>query len=230
MKRILLFLILVPMWCFSQNQVTNPQNKIELSFGTEYRLTPLYLKGYDSYYFNEEPTVYCIEDMQISGTSIHYGLHRNLGKIKLRLGFGQSFRYDYIFTNTGILSTIPNNINKIEYGLITDYQFFIEKYWLLKDKELSLLAGYSLMNRGTQYSYSYLVGDINDPNSMIISVTNDFNFSGFNFGLGFKSNTLKYGLGCYFTDKHKYIQPSQLGIIYFKVDYILGLNKKKTEE
>lgn len=218
------------MWCFSQNHVTNPYCKIELSFGTEYRLTPLYFKGYDSYIINEKPYVYCVEDMQISGTSINYGLYRNIGKIKLRLGFGQSFRYDYVFTNTGSLTATPNNINKIEYGLITDYHFLIEKYWLLKNKEISIQAGYSLMNRGTQYSYTYLIGDINDPTSMLISVTDDFNFSGFNFGLGFKSNTLKYSLGCYFTDKHKYIQPSQLGIIYIKADYILGLNKKKTND
>lgn len=206
------------------------KNSTEFEVGLEYRMTPIYLSSYDPYLFDMNNYIYCSVDRQLSGTGLNYSFQYSFSKPKMRLGFGQTLRYNYIYTDLGLTTGIPNHVNKIVKGLIMDYHFSIEKYWTIRQNEVSIHAGYSFMNRGTNYSFTKMLGYWPDSTLILYSVDQDFNFSSFNFELGYKFNNLKCSFGCYFTDTHNFLDPSSLCIINFKINYILRLNKKKTTD
>lgn len=230
MKKIIILILLFFPIVIIAGKFEKNRNRTDFTIGLEHRLTPIYLSGFDPFAYDENNYVYYSQDRQLSGTGLNYFLQYSLEKPKLRINFGQTFRYNYIYTDMGFSSGIPNHINKIVRGLITDYHFSIEKYWTIRQQELSVLAGYSFMNRGTNYSFTKVIGFWPDSTEMLYVVDQDFNFTCFNIELGYKYNSMRYSLGCYFSDKHQFLEPSQLAIIYFRFAYVLELSKKKSED
>ncbi|HBK70925.1 MAG TPA: hypothetical protein DDZ39_04585 [Flavobacteriaceae bacterium] len=180
-----------------------PTSRFSIKVNTEYRITPIYSA-------NENPTAVLNEvdiidfnlDRQLSGTPIGYTLSYRVFK-NFEIGFSHSFRYDHVYFKSGLGDIQPNTNLKTAQGesinrLITDYQFFIGKYFDLGKTDLFFRVGYSMMNRGTDYlgvaSHKFEDGSINT-----ISSDSHFNFSAYTASAGFVSNKFELGFGVYYT-------------------------------
>ncbi len=209
---------------FSQSSATE---KKRISFGVslEQRITPVYLSKVHNSLVGENiiTPVFYEEDPQLSGTAVSYNISYHFMKINSSLIFSQSFRYDHIYFDTKLLHPNTASVNRSVNDLITDYHFILKKSFNLKnDYALNLCLGYSLMNRGTDYSYTRQAGEYNGE-PLYSTTSGDFQFSAFNVALGIEKQKLDFTIGSYITDKNKYNQPSQVLIPYLKLTYNLSL-------
>jgi len=185
---------------FSQEKTTS---RFSIKIGTEYRITPIYSA-------NKNPTIALNEvdiidfnlDRQLSGTPIGYTLSYRIFK-NFEIGFSHSFRYSHVYFKSGLDDIQPNTNLKTTQGesinrLITDYHFFVGKYFDLGKTDLFFRVGYSMMNRGTDYlgvaSHKFEDGSINT-----LRFDSHFNFSAFTASAGFVSNKFELGFGVYYT-------------------------------
>lgn len=221
-KAYIIFILLIS----SLSSFAQSSYKTEISIGTEYRITPIYLQGFDPY-IESEPIVNSNEDHQLSGAGVTYSIKHRFNKLKMKAGFSQTFRYDYLYANTGYTLPTPYKINPIKYNIISDYHFTLEKYWFIKDNQISALIGYSLMNRGTNYSQTKIIGYMDSIPTLMIT-DEDFNFSAYHIAVGYQDHLFRYGLGAYISDSHHFLQPSQIMILYLKMEYIIDFKRKNS--
>lgn len=163
MKKLQLILvgIILAFNTFSQNPATE-KKRIGFGVSLEQRITPVYLSGVHNYLENRITPVFYEEDPQLSGTAVGYNISYHFAKINSSLIFSQSFRYGHIYFDTRLLQPNTASVNRSVNGLITDYHFILKKSFNLKnDYALNLCLGYSLMNRGTDYSYTRQAGEYN---------------------------------------------------------------------
>lgn len=219
--RLLFFLLVITFSSFGQKHY----NMAEIGIGTEYRITPIYIYGFDPYIKISDPIVVANIDKQLSGAGITYSIKYRFNKLKIKAGFSETFRYDYIYNHTGTAFPTSTRINNIKYNIISDYHFTIEKYWLIKESQVSALIGYSFMNRGTDYSQTKINGSI-DSIPLYNVTDEDFNFSAYQIGIGYQDNLFRYGLGAFITDSHHFLDPSPLMILYLKMEYIIDFKRK----
>lgn len=228
MKNKLIILLLLCSFCTSFSQ-EEKKSKFNIKIGTEYRLTPIYpaAKGL---LFNQKNINYNF-DKQLNGTSINYALSYSIFK-NFDIGFSQSFRYDHIYfkSNTNELfphTNIGSKESESKNGLITDYHFFVTKYFNIgKSESLFFRLGYSLMNRGTNYTISeFAFYDEALKADHYIVLSYDFSFTALKLDLGYVHDRFEFGLGAYmfgstsanfhFEEEHKVIIP------FFKFSYRL---------
>ncbi len=205
---------------FSQERVTKTK-RISFSIFSEYRITPVYLEGFSGTMDGGDglTPVFYAQDEQLSGTAMGFEVGYSFRKINLSLIFSQSFRYDHIYFEQNTFAASGNSAVKSVNDFITDYHFILEKSFRIKnDHILSIRAGYALMNRGTAYALSEQSSEFGGQANYTVS-HRDFHVSAFNAGVGYRKNKWNLALGGYFTDKHKYNQPSQLLIPYIKLGY-----------
>jgi len=185
---------------YSQEKTTS---KFSIKVGTEYRLTPIYST-------NENPTIALNEvdivdfnlDRQLSGTPISYTLSYRVFK-NFEIGFSHSFRYDHVYFKSGLDDIQPNTNLKTTQGesinrLITDYHFFVGKYFDFGKTDLFFRLGYSMMNKGTDY-LGVASHKFEDGLNSTIRYNSHFNFSAFTASAGFVSNKFELGFGIYYS-------------------------------
>ncbi len=217
-------LLIICVFFFIQSFSQEKKAHFSIKIGTEYRITPI-TKSLD----NSQPTLVTIPnfdlDNQISGVSVNYSLSY-VFKLKFEIGFSQSFRYDHIYFEQSDFvprQTFQKSVN----GVITDYHFFLGKYFNLFKKEFFIKGGISLMNRGTNYSRTIPLGSGTDPNGQEFSrfATDplNFNFSALNVNTGFTFSKYELGIGAYFINgsSANFENENSIVLPYFKVSYNL---------
>ncbi len=227
MRKILLSLTLVLLYSNSYSQkVSDDYKNWGFVVSIEQRITPIYLSGLQPGPAEATVPVFYNEDQQLSGTVLDFGVYYNFERIDLLLKFEQDLRYDQIYFDTGVLGPITNQVNPAVNGLIIDYHFSLEKRFRIKNGiEISIEAGYSFMNHGTDYSYTRQVGE--SPVGPIYSTTtSSFSFTAFNFSTGMKRDNITWTLGSYISDYHEYNEPSEILIPYVKLGYDIRMKKK----
>lgn len=198
MKKNVLTIVVLFFYLFSFSQDKKP-SRFSIQIGTEYRITPIYP---DLTEYISKPGAYYNLDQQLSGTSVNYVL-RYLSKKKFEIGFSQSFRYDHIYYKSSFSDVIPNTNYPYTEGesvndWITDYHLIIGQYFKLFKKEFFVRGGISLMNRGTNYSVTYLYSiDDQGGHTYIVDQLN-FTFFALNFNTGIAFDKFELGIGAYF--------------------------------
>lgn len=200
------------------------KSKFSIQIGTEYRITPIYP---DRVEYISKPGVFYNLDQQLSGTSVNYVL-KYLSKKKFEIGFSQSFRYDHIYYKSSFSNIIPNTNypeaeNESVNDWIIDHHLYVGKYFKLFKKEFFVRGGISMMNRGTNYSVTYLYSKDDKGGYTYMVDQLNFNFFALNLNTGFTFNKYELGLGAYFIpgaganfeDERNIIVP------YFKFSYQL---------
>jgi len=180
---------------FSQEKTTS---KFSIKVGIEYRLTPI--RSVEEFRFNN-PNINFNLDRQLNGTSINYTLSYRVFK-KFEIGFSQSFRYDHVYFKSSFADLQPNtNVTVAQSesvnSWITDYHFFLGKYFTVSNTDFFVKAGISLMNNGTNYTETQSVF-IDENTYVLLGSQNDFNFIAQNISAGFVSKKFELGLGAYF--------------------------------
>jgi len=218
MQKIISLIILLFIYFSSFSQ--EKRSKFLIKLGTEYRLTPI-----RSSMDNNNPTSSTIPffslDNQLSGASINYTFSY-LFSSKVEIGFSQSFRYDHIYYEQSDLqprTAFGKSIN----GMITNYHFFLGKYFKIVKTEFFLKGGFSLMNRGTNYSRSEFLGIDSQGISHFVSDELNFNFNAFNVNTGFMFDKYELGLGAYFINSTgaNFENENSIVLPYIKLSYLL---------
>ncbi len=209
-------LILISLFFFLHSFAQIKKSNFSIKIGTEYRITPI--KGSEDIVI---PTLVTMPnfslDNQISGASINYSLSYVL-KSKFEIGFSQSFRYDHIYFEFSDFQpgiSFEKSVN----GVITDYHFFIGKYFTLFKTELFLKTGISLMNRGTNYSRTIFLTD--QGVDRFVTDQLNFNFSAYNVNTGFTFGKYEVGIGAYFINgsSANFVNENNIILPYFKLNY-----------
>lgn len=221
MKNIFLatLLIFFHIRLYSQEVKPSPYNlNIEVSF--EQRITPIYLDKMKNGFVSENKIpLFYDQNAQISGTGLNFGLCYYSTRINSALRFIQTFRYDHVFFDTEL--TIPNAIsaNKSVNDLITDYHFVFEKKINYKgDYSFGFGIGYSLMNRGTDFSYTRQTLT-SEEQQIFSNISSNFSFSAFNIYTSIEKQNVFLTLGSYIANKHQYDQSGGLMLLYLKMGY-----------
>jgi len=188
-------LLIVCLFIFFSSFSQENKSKFLIKIGTEYRITPV-----TSTADNNIPMLVTVPnfnlDKQLSGASINYTFSYVFSS-KFEIGFSQSFRYDHIYFEQSDFQP-RTSFEKSVNGVITDYHFFVGKYFNLLKTELFLKGGFAFMNRGTNYSRTILLGVDSQGNSHFQTEQLNFNFSAFKVTTGFAFNKYELGLGAYF--------------------------------
>lgn len=208
-------------YSFSQEK---EKSKFSIKLGTEYRITPIYSSRVE---YTSKPSVNFNLDKQLSGTSINYSLSYITIK-KFEIGFSQSFRYDHIYYKSSFSDIIPNTNYPFAEGesvndWVVDYHLFIGKYFRIFKSEFFIKGGVSMMNRGANYSITYLVSKDNQGGYTYATDQLNFNFFALNFNTGFTYGKSEFGLGTYFISGASANFEDERNIIapYFKFSYRL---------
>lgn len=213
-KCIFVLVCLSTIFSFSQETELKRKGQLYFKLGVDYRITPIYEGGT----FN--PTV--SPDAQASGSAFNYNLYYFITK-NFSIGFGQSFRYDYIATvvEGGDVSTSTSN----DKGLMLDYHFYADYHLpIFNESELFLRFGKSLLNRGSFYSQKTVFRD--ESGAITGSVTNlrDTAYEPYNAAIGWKKNRIEFMGGIYFSANTDYDLTSESGsfiVPYLNVTYSL---------
>ncbi len=177
-------------------QESYTQNKISLSVGTEYRITPIYLEPDDIYITNIQPTTR--NDAQLSGSTLSYSIAYTFHKKKMELSFKHSIRYDMLVYDNS--NNDNGNLNEATHALISDYNISLERKFMLKDDlTFNIRMGYSLMNRGTEYTYVQVLNE-----SIYYSSDQDLYFNAISFDFGIERKNLTGYLGIYYAGNHNF--------------------------
>lgn len=227
MKKTLTFLILfISIVTFSQNkEKTNFKNRLSVKIGTEYRITPI-RKVIDNFHEVNPTNIFFNLDKNLSGTSFNYDISYEFIK-NLHFGFSHSIRYDHVYFERKNYQLEPNNVNYFTVNdskskLIYDYHFYLRKDFKIKNKTIYIKLGYSIMNRGTDYSISEVVATNNDGSIGAIIVGDyDLTFFAINTEIGLVYKNFDFGIGAYFINGSGSNLGSEQNIIlpYFKISY-----------
>ncbi|WP_299149384.1 hypothetical protein [uncultured Dokdonia sp.] len=221
----LFFLILHSAFGLSQEQETK-RKKFSLTIGTEYRITPI-IELEPGLVTRIAPVTFNTADMLI-GPSINYELGWEFVK-NWSFNFSHSLRYNFVYNER---ANVSNNFgityDKPIYRLIMDYNFYIEKHFMLSQgKSLYVRFGKSIANTGTRYATSRIL-DIPELGEFgTVALANNGNFTWYptNAGLGYESNGISFTGGIYFSTQHEFgttTRPNASIILpYFNLSYRL---------
>lgn len=221
----LFYLILHSVFGLSQEQETK-RKKFSFSIGTEYRITTI-RELEPGLIMSLAPVSFNTDDMLI-GPSINYELGWEFVK-NWSFNFSHSLRYNFVYNER---ANVPNNLeityDKPIYRLIMDYNFYIEKHFMLSQgKSLYVRFGTSIANTGTRYATTQFL-DIPELGEFgSIATRRDGNFTWYptNAALGYESNGISFTGGIYFSTQHEFgttTRPNASIILpYFNLSYRL---------
>jgi len=221
----LFFLLLHSVLGLSQEQETK-RKKFSLTIGTEYRITPI-IELEPGLVTRIAPVTFNTADMLI-GPSINYELGWEFVK-NWSFNFSHSLRYNFVYNER---ANVSNNFgityDKPIYRLIMDYNFYIEKHFMLSQgKSLYVRFGKSIANTGTRYATSRIL-DIPELGEFgTVALANNGNFTWYptNAALGYESNGISLTGGIYFSTQHEFgttTRPNASIILpYFNLSYRL---------
>jgi hypothetical protein len=212
-----LFFISLGTYAQGNENIENRKGKLFFKTGSDFRITPIY-----SINLLKENTLRTSIDRQSSGAAFLYAFEFFTGK-NFSLNFSQSFHYTlFSYEN---FDDIPgeNGFARSTNALFIDFHFYINYYIkLFKKSEIFLRVGKSMLNRNSNYSEktSFYDGDEYIGGSL---GEGSFNFSPYNFGLGYKKNKVEILLGIYSTSNTPYFAKNPDFIIpYFNLAYTIG--------
>jgi len=226
MKKIIILstLILVSLSVFSQKKKKLTNNRLSVKLGIEYRITPIHKSPK---YFYDVPLGYKKYnlDKHLSGTSLNYAISYEIFK-NFHLGFSQSIRYDHLYYEDNLRLIKPNafesyTFNDSKNTFITDYHLFVKKDFALKRNKIFLKLGLSVMNRGTDYSFTRITAIYDNGVMEIITDEYDSNFFAINACIGMEYKKFDFSIGAYFIDKNSSNLDETRDIVmpYFKISY-----------
>jgi hypothetical protein len=208
---------------FGQSTEQKAKSNFGIEVSTEQRFSPIYLSGFAEIIENPKNLIFYSADDQIAGTSLGLGLYYHFKKINAEIKYVHSLKYDHIYYDSYLLEPNTELISNSIKGIISDHHLIFEKGFLIHTKTaIKLGVGYSLMNYGTEYALSTLIGKPSTGNIYGTS-ENNFHFTAFNISTGIDRNPFLFTLGGYFTDKHNFNQPSNLMVLYLKLGIKIGL-------
>jgi hypothetical protein len=175
--------------CGAQNTEAESVKSLEIWFGLENRITPIYTNNQNGQIIQDYYLPVNI-DKQLSGTGVSIGIAYLLPKINTYVAFEYAARYDHLYYSSGIANTNTESIN----GIISDYHFRVGKPFSLKEITLTPGFGFSLMNHGTEYRINH--------NSFWVE--DDLNFNSLDLSIGLGINKMDFELRTYFINNNKY--------------------------
>lgn len=214
---IVFFFITLNTTAQSNASIENRKEKLFFKLGSDYRITPIY-KGNKI----KENTLRTSIDSQSSGAAFFYGVEFFPGK-NWSLNFDHSFHYTLFYLESfyGDPKDLGGeaSVNQLFY----DFHFFINYYIkIFKESEVFLRVGKSMLNRNSNYTTNEALYDDNGNFIIGISSQGNFNFSPYNFGLGYKKNKVEVLLGIYSTSNTPYLVSEPFIIPYFNLAYTIG--------
>jgi hypothetical protein len=224
MKKTSLLVLLIFNITLIFSQKKELKNRLTIKIGTEYRITPIH-KTID-WQETEAQALRFNLDKNLSGTSFNYEINYEVIH-NLLVGFSHSLRYDHVYYENNNHLLKPNGIefytiDESKSKLISDYHFFIQKNFKLKKNKIYIKLGYSMMNRGTDYSVSEVVStNLDGSIGAIISGGYDLNFFATNVNIGIIYKKFDFGVGAYFINGSSSNLGDERNIIlpYFKISY-----------
>lgn len=199
----------------------NIKNDFKVNLGALYRITPVPLQNTGGVTIPRHK-VFIETDRQLMSGGLVIGMAYLFQKHSLSFQYNQIVRYGYI--HSGPISELSTEgVKNTHYGLMTDFQFFLFKD-LNSNKENNFVlgVGYSLLNRGTSYTY------VERTNSVSLSsYTDNLNFSSFNLSVGYIiKQKLKFELNNYFTNKTNFDDTGKLLLFELKTSCFFDIFKK----
>lgn len=217
MKQVSFFTLLLLLSAVSFSQ------KITLNAGVRLRITPIYLRGVESFILSPDPPVLIQQDASLSGLGLSAGINYQLKK-NFRLHYTITARHDELIT---LIDTVTFH-NKVTKTLYIDHSFGVSKQlFTVKNKSFYTGLGYSLCNYNSEFSFTEVrINPITGNNEYYIR-GDDFKFSTFDILLEMKAKNLLFGLTTSFTDAHKFVQRSNLLIFSLSAKYCFAFKKEK---
>jgi len=178
------------------------------NIGSEFRITPIY-KPYDQ----SVSTYFTNIDFQNSGPVVNVGAEYYFSN-KFSFGFNNSFRYDLITTHKDGRASGGQVAPSIDRGLMFGYHAaFNYRFQIFKKGDLLITAGWSLLNRNSEYMRTESTynqeGDIIETTSSI----DNFNFSASKFSIGYGNGKSKLMMGIYISGNTRYFSEKTTFIV-----------------
>jgi hypothetical protein len=218
-KRIFIATVFIlPSLCFTQN--LERKGKFFFNIGPEYRITPVYdanssILSNDAFYTNP--------DLQNSGIAFNLGVDYYITN-NLSMGFNNSFRYDIITTQSTQTST-GQGVSVSKKGLLIGYHFkMIYHFQVFRKGDLLVSAGFSLLNRNSEFT---IEKPIYDDNGQLLGTINslvDYKYSAYKISLGYGNKKSKLMLGLYITGNSGYFEKSTTFMVPF-ISYSFDFGK-----
>ncbi len=195
-------------------------SQINIKIGSEHRITPIYIKNEDV--FENQSIVSFSEHRLLTGTSFNYTIEY-INKTGYGIGFSQFFQYSHIYYEQKEYGV--NGIKKSVNGILTDFNFYLKKqFYISKNKYIFFEIGQSLMNSGSSFVESKVVGYYTDGNPILFEEDKDFNFFATNVNIGYNYKNIDLSVGAYFTKGSEFFSTrgnSTLILPFLKIDYII---------
>ncbi len=199
--------------------------KIAFSMGIEYRITPIYLekeRGGGTSGF-----IYYEQDRHLTGSALTTGINFNFKKIISSLSIMNSIRYDHLYYKTSVDANGGIVIGDEKKGFIIDYHLLVKKEFNIAKKKFYSGLGFSLMNNGTNYSYSQRIGTDPSGNPVYAVSDDDFQYTAFTIPLGIRLEKVEIELLNRFSNRTKFfIIPGRFLQLCLKISYQIPLLKK----
>lgn len=198
---ILTTLILFGTYSFSQED----KSKISLSFGTEYRITPI--RQVEAGLVQRIAAIGFETDRLLTGFGINYEVGWDFVK-NWSLNFSHSLRYNYVYDeranssgNFGIINDRP------VYRLLMDYHFYLDKHFsLTKEKSIYIRIGKSIANRGSRFATTRVIDvpELGELGEVGQRVDGDLNWQPWNVGLGYEATKISITGGVFISNQHPF--------------------------
>jgi hypothetical protein len=197
---------------------SNPKgdNALILTSGVGLRVTPVPLGGYVQ--THDLPRV-VNSDQNISGLALNLGMLYYLAKHHLAFELSTSCRNDHLEFFDG---------NKIQDKQIftSDFHCTLNKFFPLRKNLLRAGFGYSILNNGSNFSFTYK--EVNSMGDTILSrMSGNFRFSTFNLNAGYQWKQVTFELVNRFCLDLTYAYGEYFYIPELRITYNLRLKNEK---
>jgi hypothetical protein len=199
--------------------------KITFSMGIEYRITPIYLEKERN--GGTSGFIYYVQDRHLTGSALTTGINLNFKKIISNISIMNSIRYDHLYYKTSVDANGGILIGDEKRGFIIDYQLLVKKEFNIAKNIFYSGLGFSLMNNGTNFSYSQRIGTDPFGNPVYAISDDDFQYTAFTIPLGIRLNRVEIELLNRFSNRTKFfIIPGRFLQLCLKISYQIPLLKK----
>tara|TARA_R110002012_G_scaffold300941_1_gene500996 strand:- start:20171 stop:20833 length:663 start_codon:yes stop_codon:yes gene_type:complete len=208
-KQLLVFFLVLPAFLFSQE--TERKGRFFFNIGPEYRITPIYgTRAYSNQIMYTDP------DAQNSGMALHIGFDYYITE-NWSIGFQNSFRYDLVTAQIDSFGPSgPGTALETRKDLLIGYHFALGyRFQIFGKGDLLLNAGFSLLNRNSEFTIKESIYDNNGQQIGTITSLADSKFGANSFALGYGKGRSKVMLGIYFTRSSGYFENNASFMIPF---------------
>ncbi len=208
--KIVFFLVLIPFFLFSQNDLeVDRKGQLLFSLGAEYRITPIYKVDLSTF---SDGGFYTNIDKQNSGISGHIGLEWFMLD-NISFEFEGSLRHDLLVNKP---PTAFNDFEQeeAEKKLMIGYHLGLNYYFqVFKKGEVFIGGGISLLNRNSNYETEQVFFDQQGNITGTETRAGDYKFTAFKTFIGYKLNKNRISLGVYIAKNTPYFEGSTTFII-----------------